>query len=343
MGSLHVFDVSPVLHAANNVAPLASDFTRDCPVGGMKLLLRKISYLLVNGESVVCVFDSKTERSIKFPNYKKGRKKVPEVILQAEALYKFLSNAGVCCLKINGLEADDIIYNVVNQSLKDYLNIYIYSCDYDLCHNIYENRVSFRAVTQQTLNVSFSNFSEVLSSVFADSKFRIPYNMVTAYKVFCGDKSDGIGSFTASDGTPGYVLFNKLVDFAFSLDKPLPFHVLRSKELILKLAPLLGLSESDIEIIKERCYLFFPFDKQLDFFPTNNRNVNLDYYKKLVRTIGDKDSCRLLNCWDVSSKQIEQELFEYGKAYKSGEFHVDNNLSLDELEIKNSSVFIRGL
>lgn len=339
MSVLHVFDVFPILHAANNVPALASEFSRDCPVGGAKLLLRKISHILTNGEDVVCAFDSKSEKSIKCSYYKKGRKRVPEVMLQSELLYKFLTNAGVTCIKVNGLEADDIIYNVVNQSLKDYYTIYMYSSDYDLCHNIFKDRVQLRAVTQLSLNVHIGNFSDVLSR----DKIRIPYNMITAFKVFCGDKSDEIPAFVSHDGINGRVFFNKLVDMAFSLDKPLPFKVLRSKELILKLAPLMGLNEEDIKVLKERCYLFYPIEKELDFIPTNIRSVNLNYYKQFVKAIGDKDSCTSLKCWDVDSKKLEQEIYEYGKAYKSGEYHVDNNLSLQELEIKNSSVFIRGL
>lgn len=339
MSALHVIDVHPFIYAAQSIPSLASETSRGCPVGGIKLLTRKITNLIKLGDSVVCCFDSKTMKSAKFPEYKKGRKKVPEVILQCQALYKFLSSAGVCCLKINGLEADDIIYNVVNKSLNDYSQIFIYSSDYDLCHNLMDPKVCLRPATQNSLCVSFNNFTSVISSIYDCD---IPYNMITAYKVFCGDKSDGIKAFVSESGVKGSQLFRQLVDFSFQ-NGSLPINVLRSRGLVSKLSPFLGLSAGDLETIEKRCDLFFPIEQDIEFFPTNIRSINMSYYKKFVRTIGDKDSCRALNCWNESSPEIEQEVFDFGNSYKSGEFHVDNNLSLEELEIKTSSVFIRGI
>lgn len=339
MKILNVFDVNSILHAAQNVEVLATEKVRGCPVGGMRNLLRKISYLLSLGEYVVCAFDSKTERSIKFPEYKKGRKHVPEVVLQTEAIYKFLTEAGVCCLKINGLEADDIIYNVVNQSLEEFYTINIHSCDYDLCHNVLAGRVNFFSTNSLAMNVNANNFSSVLS----DSKCKVPYNMITAKKVFCGDSSDGVGCFISESGVSGTEWFNKLVQVCFNGKNKLPWHILRSRVVIEKLSLALGLTENDLEVLKKRCDLFFPIERQLEFRPSNIKTINLSYYKGLAKSLGDKDSCRSLKYWEATNPSVDEQLFQYGNAYKSGEFHVDRNLSLRQKEIEKTAVFTRGL
>ena len=338
IGVLNILDANSFLHTAYNVPELNSLVVRNCPVGGLTYISRKISYLLNRGESVLVAFDSKTNRKITFPEYKKSRKRVPEVSLQSEALYKFLSNSNVCCVKINGLEADDIIYNVVEKELGNYDAINIFSSDYDLCHNVRAGKVNFFSVNRNVLNVTGSNFSEVLSTI----DVRVPFNTITAKKVFMGDSSDNISSFSANNGKTGRKLYCEFIDLAFS-NGVLPYEILRSRELIETLAPFMGLYEEDIKNVKSRCDLFYPIVKDFDYTISTKGNIDLGYYSGYVKSIKDMDSCRTLKYFGSSNPSVDEELFQYGNSFSSGEYHVDNNYSLTDFSFTDSDVFIRGL
>lgn len=340
MSVLNILDINSFLYTAHNVPELSSLSVRNCPVGGINYVTRKISYLLMRGESVVCAFDSKTNRKILYPEYKKHRKKVPEVNIQNEVLFKTLTDAGVCCIKVKGLEADDIIYNVIEKEKSNFMSINIHSADYDLCHNVVAGKVNFFSVNRNVMNVNANTFSEVLSN----TEVRVPYNMITAKKVFCGDSSDNVGTFTSSDGRKGSVLFTTLVDLVFeNQTDSTPVEVLRSRELIELMINYMGLSEEDKAEIKKRCDLFYPIVQDIDFTPSNSKNINMSYYLGFLKSIKDLNSCKTLNYWGESNKAVDEELFQYGNAFKSGEYHVDNNLSLDDFSLESSSVFLRGL
>lgn len=340
MSVLNILDINSFLYTAHNVPELSSLSVRNCPVGGMKYITRKISYLLMRGESVVCAFDSRTNRKLLYPEYKKQRKKVPEVNIQSEFLLKTLTDAGVCCIKVKGLEADDIIYNVIEKEKNNFMSINIHSADYDLCHNVIAGKVNFFSVNRNVMCVNGNTFSEVLSN----AEVRVPYNMITAKKVFCGDSSDNIGAFTSSDGRKGSMLFTTLVDLVFdNQTQALPVEVLRSRQLIETMINFMGFSEEDKVEIKKRCDLFYPIEQDIDFTPTNSKNINMSYYLGFLKSIKDIDSCKTLKYWGDSNKTVDEQLFQYGNAFKSGEYHVDNNLSLDNFSLEESSVFLRGL
>jgi len=338
IGVLNILDANSFLHTAYNVPELNSLIVRNCPVGGLAYISRKISYLINRGESVLVAFDSKTNRKIAFPEYKKSRKRVPEVNLQSEALFKFLSDSNVCCVKVNGLEADDIIYNVVEKELNNFDVINIHSADYDLCHNVRAGKVNFFSVNRNVLNVTGSNFTEVLSTM----DVRVPYNTITAKKVFMGDSSDNISSFTGSNGKNGRKLYEEFIDLAFG-NGVLPYEVLRSRNVIETLAPFLGLNEEDVNTIKSRCDLFYPIVKDFDYTISSKSNIDLSYYCGYVKSIKDMDSCRTLKYFGSSNPNVDEELFQYGNSFSSGEYHVDNNHSLDDFTFTESDIFIRGL
>lgn len=338
MAVLNVLDVNAFLYTAHNVPELRKEVVRNCPVGGMHLILRKISLAFIKGESVVCAFDSKTDRKLKFPDYKSGRKKVPEVIVQAEALYKLLMDAGVCCVKINGLEADDIIYNVVEENLEKFSVINLHSSDYDLCHNVRAGHVNFLSINSNTLNVNGNNFAEV----FSEADMIVPYNMITAKKVFCGDSSDSVPSFKAEDGRRGKVLYNKFVDIVFD-NNVSAYLVKRSRQLIEVVASGLDLTEKDLEMIKLRCDLFYPYERKLDVVPSSKESVSMAAYCGMLASLKDRDSLKTMRLNVGPSPEVDQQLFEFGNSFKSGEFHVDRNLSINDFTLEESSVFIRGL
>lgn len=337
---LEILDVNSILHAAQNVEALKGDRVRGCPVAGIKLLTRKLSYMLSTHSNVVCAFDSKTTRKVIMPEYKSGRKKVPEVILQSELAYKLLNNAGITCLKIADMEADDIIFNVVEQFRPVSYEINIHTSDMDLAHNIIDPRTNVIAVNNLSLNVNYNNFTEVFSEV----DYRLPINLITTKKIFLGDSSDGISQFISDDRRNGKVLLKQFLEIIMknSLYDPI---INRTRQLFELIAGELGLTENDLNVLSNRCDVFYPRQKEISVEPSNLDNIDLDYYKGMVKSLKDLYSCRSLVYSGDSNSSVDELLFDYGNKFRSGEFHVDNNLSFEEdpFDFTSSSVFVRDL
>ena len=157
-----------------------------------------------------------------------------------------------------------------------------------------------------------------------------------------GDSSDNISSFSANNGKTGRKLYCEFIDLAFS-NGVLPYEILRSRELIETLAPFMGLDEEDIKNVKSRCDLFYPIVKDFDYTISTKGNIDLGYYSGYVKSIKDMDSCRTLKYFGSSNPSVDEELFQYGNSFSSGEYHVDNNYSLTDFSFTDSDVFIRGL
>lgn len=72
------------------------------------------------------------------PTYKGSRDKTPEVKAVIEEVYSTLKQIGVPCLRHKGMEADDIIYNIVrmNEQQSKPREIIVVSADKDLHHSV---------------------------------------------------------------------------------------------------------------------------------------------------------------------------------------------------------------
>lgn len=338
---LEILDVNSILYSAQHVKAISGDRVRGCPVAGIKLITRKLSYLLSTHSHVVCAFDSRTSRKLIMPEYKNGRNKSPEVILQAQLLYELLTNAGISCIKINDMEADDIIFNLVEKYRPVSFEINIHSGDMDLIHNIIDGRTKLLAVNDRSLNANYGNLVEVISEV----DLRVPSNLITAKKIFLGDSSDNIGSFKSEDGRNGKTLFKVFLDFIKKYDLYDPA-INRTREVFdIITSEGLALTPRDLEELKKRCDVFYPRKCELDREPCSINQIDYKYYCSMIKSLKDSDSMRTLNYWGETNTVVDEILFDYGNRFRSGEFHVDNNLSLEDepYKFEDSSIFIRDL
>lgn len=341
---LDIIDVNSVLHSANNVETIGSQRVSGCPNGALVVLFRKVAYLISIGHHVICAFDSQTDRRTILPEYKANRTKVPEVILQEELAYNFLNDLNISCVKVNGYEADDLIYNLCQKYDLKVPQIYIHSSDKDLAHNIVNSRVQIKSVNSNSYNINFNNFVEV----FAEKDFRTPKTMVTLKKVFLGDTSDHVGAFTSSKGISGKKFFLKILDMVKEFDAYDPY-LNRSREFAEILMDGLDLTESDRIMLGKRMDVFFPREYgQSDLVePVDKKSINIALFGSMLRALRCFEGLRSLdlNFSIQPNPRVSETLINYGKRFKSGEFHVDKNLSLDEelFGLDDSSVFIREL
>lgn len=335
---IHIIDVHAFLHTACNVSTFSDKTQSNFPVGGLHFVMRKVTAELAVGNSVVLTFDSKHGKERINSDYKGNRTKNPKVISQAEYLYDLCMKCGIQCY-IGGAEADDYIFNICEQYKKDeYNQVFIHSCDYDLCHNVNEDNVFFRTINRNTLNVDYSNFSQVFST-----KQKVLFNTITAYKVFCGDKSDNMKPFTAEDNTKGSKIYADYVDNIISLNKVIPSYITRSRELLEMFIKNTNFSDKDRGTLKKRMDIFYPKNLQHrypdGFSVSKKSDVNLALLAKHLLCIRDYTSLGNLKIGANNDDIVDltDNLYELGKRFKSGEYSADKNLSFNTSNYFNKS------
>lgn len=105
-----------------------------------------------------------------------------------------------------GLEADDIVNNLIRYYKDEFDYNIIYTPDSDLLVNICDNVGAMRYKSMRGYtNVNRGNFEEYISKEF---KCRVPYNALMLYKCTCGDKADNIAGIVRF----GPKAFDKLVN-----------------------------------------------------------------------------------------------------------------------------------
>src|SRR5574344_311778 len=112
---LNFFDVSALIYAGHNVSAnripaKISESLNGLPVGGLRHALDRILTVVAREETVLCFFDSKTDKRNKYPDYKLNRKFDYNIWIQKEMCYDFLKQIGVRCMRVDNYEADDLIF-----------------------------------------------------------------------------------------------------------------------------------------------------------------------------------------------------------------------------------------
>lgn len=139
-------------------------------------------------------FDSKSKRKEESSDYKSNRHSSLVDLDRAKiSLAKqILTSAGYNTYQLDGCEADDLVYTLVQKHKDDFDITYIYTPDLDLCVNISsDNKVVLQRYKwnkgYQLINAA--NFSSLMLS---ELKCNIPFNCILLYKATVGDKSDNI-------------------------------------------------------------------------------------------------------------------------------------------------------
>lgn len=328
--NLIVFDVYPFLYIGEYVyKKYDRKVNGKMPCNGILHLLKRLSSELSIYNDIVLAFDSKSFRKNISPDYKANRKPNNTVKAQADLLYELLPKAGIACYRKDMFEADDLIYNIVNAQKDEYKNIQILGTDYDLTHNITSPNIEFKSISSQVQSVKASTFSHIMY----DDVYLL-YNTIAAYKVFCGDSSDGIKAFTTSDGKyKGKVLYNLYVKALqkqeLSPEKTrsramLEYFINTTKKLY---------SVSDLAELNNRMDLVFPIvSNSEDWTLTSNiKTFNKKLYLELLRVFEDQVSGKSLDT-RIYEVNINPELLNIvnamGDRLLSGEYAADNSRAL---------------
>lgn len=331
MFNLKIIDVSAVVYKGSFATGYKDRMYYNYPVGGIHYLMRQISTALAIGDSVVLVFDSKNNFRKKLnPNYKGQRQKNNTVITQLQTLWDELPATGLACYKQDGYEGDDLINWCVQQEVnsKSFLEIFIIGNDKDLLHNV-QPRVTFKSITSEVNTVTSSNFEY---SIFKDK--RIPYNFISAYKVFYGCSSDNIPTFKAECGLCNKELFDAFVTLFEMKDIPHTWENTTNVEILKAFVNALSsFTVNDRTELNRRIQLIYPAQNPgVTFQPTGFNQFNKQALSKFLTLYNDYES---LKCLDLPKAYLLDDDREFikQKAYnfKTGAFAVDHNLEVNDL------------
>ncbi len=133
---------------------------------------------------MVVVFDSKepTDRHKIFPDYKQNRTKMPEDLAsQIPPLLEIIKALGFSLVQIPGLEADDIIGNLVTKAQTNNIFSIVSTGDKDLAQLVNNDVVLINTMTDTLLDIDG-----------VIEKFKIPPHLIIDYLVLTGDQVDNI-------------------------------------------------------------------------------------------------------------------------------------------------------
>ena len=159
------------------------------PTGGIFIFLKSLYALSQDSKIVVC-FDgghNKIRNSI-YPEYKANRHKDPDDPMKSALEFSFknilplLRKIGILTVRIDGEEADDIIYAYSRYYSKDY-SVIVASDDSDYLQMVSEDVRVKRPMKNDY--ITMNNFKEIIG-------YKPEYHII--YKSLLGDKSDNIPS-----------------------------------------------------------------------------------------------------------------------------------------------------
>ena len=332
--NLYVIDASALVHTADSSKYYADRLYYGYPVGGIHFLMRKLCNILIMHDDFVLCFDSPSFRKSIFRGYKHGRQKNYRVISQLDTLYQQLNGCGIKCEKLDGYEADDLIFWATNSLCKQFVDVVILGNDYDLCHNVHEN-IRFQSIRSDVNNINASNFSLAIKKGET-----IPFNTISANKVFCGCTSDKIPAFTAECGKSGKVLYVDFITFCEKCGVIGKWDKTSASGLVSLWAKYAGyLTDADKVELEKRCKLVYPADMTAGytFKPANYKNINLEKFSKVLTLFDVSDAFKSTMFSRVRlSEDDKQYVRGLAKAFNSGQFCGDNNMPFDKPRIYTS-------
>lgn len=343
MNELQVFDVSPMIYVGDKGRQESYYSLR---VGGIRFLLNHLAVAFTDRDKVVLCFDSPSFRKDLFQGYKSGRPNEPAIHYQVNAMYDELRSCGIRCEKYDGYEADDIVEWAVAQNIEKFIRgVTIYSNDHDICHSI-RNGVMLAAITNSMNDISPSNFETAISR-----GEKIPYNTISAQKVFCGCSSDAIPPLSIAAGYSGKQLYHAWCKAVSKVGSLASRKLGANPAVVTAFAKGSGLfTPEELEQVEKRIKLIYPADppEGVEIVPVDYmKDVDHEKFIQVCQKYGARDAVTCLGERQRKLTQEEiQELRDAAHRVNSGEYAADKNLIHETKSVKSTLVdlnsFTRG-
>ena len=324
MNNLNVIDVSAVVYTGASAQRFCERTSFGYPVGGIHYLMRQLCVSFGSYDAAVLCFDSPTRKQELLSGYKAGRIKRPKVYSQIEFLYEGMMSCGIACEKHDGFEADDVVDWAVKQGLGKYTEVVIVGNDYDLLHSV-QPGVRFKSIRRGVSCVYPANFEE-----FADPGSYTRFNTISAKKVLCGCKSDGIPALALECGMKGEKIYKAFLEYLVEKKINCSYANTTNWKLLAVFARDSGLfTPVDYNCMLQRVKLVYPEDcpEGLVIEPVWYRSVDQEKLAKFLTLVNDAESLRCLALRRVQLGEADKQLmFDKSNRLKTGEYAADNNL-----------------
>ena len=330
--NLVILDVSPFIYTGENSASTEPPRVKQFPVKGINYFLKFLSAELVNCCDMILCFDSASFRKSIDTNYKANRSHNANVSAQLELLYTYLPKYGFTCLKQEGVEADDIIFTCVEKYKRKYRNIDIYTADKDICHNVGPN-VNCLAINSNTVDVYKHTYEDLLG---------VPYNTISASKLFKGDRSDNIPPFSPN----AQELFEQYISLLRKLDQITP-EMAKTKEFMYKAIDVVYtqlFDEKKVNELRKRVELIYPKKVEFDFDyePCSYSSIDKLKFASFLYTLGNTVSLQSLGLDGSWDKSLESYLQRMGDSLCKGFYAIDNSIIENCEKMNMDSFMLRG-
>lgn len=360
MNRLVIFDCSPYLWAGTKSETGQRQVHYGFRKGGIQMIMEAIHYEVnARQAKVIVMFDSKTNRKEYMPTYKGNRIADPEVYVQEQLLLQELKSAGVQVYKEEGFESDDLIMTAVQQNYDLFNKIIVKTNDMDLAACIdAKGKVSIESPTSISYNVERMTYEAVLSTTstakdvikkfkqyqeflestpdismsnfsYAVQKGNIVFfNSITPFKVFFGDKSDGVSEFTYSGNLMHlYLEYCEWVIVNYN-----------SNELLSDVRPMirfyqenpLNLNEDELDDLYNRIHVFYPRQVKINMQYDSLKGIDQKGFIKIANNYGIKKIADFYHERLYTSKQQQDILREIAHKITSGKVAIGEGLPLTD-------------
>lgn len=235
-----------IFRAFHGLPPMSRpDGTPVNAVYGFTTMLMKL-LSETDADHVAVVFDTsrKTFRTEIFPEYKAHRPPAPEDLIPQFPLVRDATRAfDVCCIELEGFEADDLIATYARAAVADGAKVTIVSSDKDLMQLVGNGVEMFDPMKNRVIGVA---------EVF--EKFGVAPDRVVDVQALCGDASDnvpgvpGIGIKTAAQLIVEYGDLDTLLARAGEIKQPKRRETLVNNAEMARISRRLVLLKNDIPL-----------------------------------------------------------------------------------------------
>ncbi|WP_207425041.1 DNA polymerase I [Pedobacter sp. SYSU D00535] len=196
-------------------------------------------------DALAAALDSKSKDRLDLSDdYKANREKMPSEIAEAfPYALRLLEYLQIPVLKVDGLEADDILASLALRSQKENYSVYIVSPDKDFAQLVNENVFLFRPAYKGAV-------METLDTEGVRGKFGVDPSQITDFLALRGDSADniagikGIGDKTAASLLAQFKNIEHIIEEAEKIRQPkIRESILESQEQLMQNKQLVSLAD----------------------------------------------------------------------------------------------------
>ena len=175
---------SYLFRAFHALPPLVT--SKGFPTGAVKGVISMIRKLMLDypDSQIACVFDAsgKSFRNEIYPEYKANRAAMPdELRVQIAPIFNIIQKMGIPLLRVDGVEADDVIGTLAAQATASSMDVLISTGDKDMAQLVNENVTLINTMT-----------NTLMDEAGVLKKFGVRPKQIIDYLALVGDASDNI-------------------------------------------------------------------------------------------------------------------------------------------------------